>query len=149
VVSPGSTTTYTLVATGCGGTAQQQVTVNVSQAPPPPSGADLAITDLRPQTPVGPVLGDITNHGPGTLTNVTVQLSCQWVVSDPIEAIQVDSGATGSMPISISNLSPGQTQAFNTDISVDPSYRYDVTCSVQVGFNDPNLGNNSYSESFP
>ncbi|TKJ30500.1 MAG: hypothetical protein CEE40_04695 [Chloroflexi bacterium B3_Chlor] len=149
VVQPATTTTYTMIATGCGGTAQQQVTVTVSQAPPPPSGADLAITDLRPQTPVGPVLGDITNHGPGTLTNVTVQLSCQWVVSDPIEGTQVDSGATGSMPISISNLSPGQTQAFNTDISVDPSYRYDVTCSVQVGFNDPNLGNNSYSESFP
>jgi len=32
IVSPGSTTTYTLVATGCGGTAQQQVTVTVNPA---------------------------------------------------------------------------------------------------------------------
>lgn len=36
------------------------------------------------------------------------------------------------------------------DISVDLHlYQYDVSCSIQVGFNDPNLGNNSYSESFP
>ena len=122
------------------------MTVSVSQAPPPPSGADLAITDLRPQTPVGPVLGDITNHGPGTVSNVTVQLSCQWDEFDPIEGIH-NTGQMGPMPIFIGNLSPGQTQEFNTDISVQPGqYDVDFSCSIQVPFNDPNPGNNSYSE---
>src|SRR5574341_1194058 len=35
-VSPGSTTTYTLTATGCGGVATSQVTVTVNPALPPP-----------------------------------------------------------------------------------------------------------------
>lgn len=144
---PGQTKTFNLRAVGPGGEDTDSVTVTVTQ--PPPFAADLAITDLYPETDYGPVGVRITNHGPGTVSNVTVQLSCQWDQVDPIEGTTVDTGQMGPMPISISNLSPGQTQAFNTDISVDPSYRYDVTCSVQVGFNDPNGGNNSYSESFP
>jgi hypothetical protein len=146
VVSPGSTTTYTLVATGCGGTAQQQVTVTVN---PAVFSADLAITDLYPETNYGPVWTRITNHGPGTVNNVTVQLSCQWAQVDPIEGTTVDTDQMGPMPISIASLSPGQTQAFNTDIDVAPGYRYDMACTVQVPFTDPNPGNNSYSESFP
>ena len=35
-VSPGTTRTYTLTATGCGGTARKQVTIVVNPAPPPP-----------------------------------------------------------------------------------------------------------------
>lgn len=35
-VNPGGTTTYTLSATGCGGTVRRQVTVAVNPAPPPP-----------------------------------------------------------------------------------------------------------------
>jgi hypothetical protein len=146
IVSPGSTTTYTLVATGCGGTAQQQVTVTVN---PAVFSADLAITDLYPETNYGPVWTRITNHGPGTVNNVTVQLSCQWAQVDPIEGTTVDTDQMGPMPISIASLSPGQTQAFNTDIDVAPGYRYDMACTVQVPFTDPNPGNNSYSESFP
>jgi hypothetical protein len=145
VVSPGSTTTYTLVATGCGGTAQQQVTVTVN---PAVFSADLAITDLYPETYVqGPVWVRITNHGPGTVNNVTVQLSCQW--NRTILQRPAGSGQQGPMPIPIGNLSPGQTQAFNTDIPVELyEYGYDMTCSIQVPFNDPNPGNNSYSEPF-
>ena len=143
VVSPGSTTTYTLVATGCGGTAQQQVTVTVN---PAVFSADLAITDLRAEAPSLEVHGDITNRGPGTVSNATVQLSCQWDDYDPIEGIH-NTGQVGPMPILIGNLSPGQTQVFNTDIRVRPGqYQVDFSCSIQVPFNDPNPGNNSYSE---
>jgi len=135
-----------MVATGCGGTAQQQVTVTVSQGPPPPSGADLAITDLRAEPPSLEVHGDITNHGPGTVTNVTVQLTCQWDERDPIEGTH-NPGQMGPMPIFISSLSPGQRQVFNTDITVRPGqYEVDFSCSIQVPFNDLNAGNNSYSE---
>ena len=144
-MSPGSTTTYTLVATGCGGTAQRQVTVTVN---PAAFSTDLAITDLYPQTNYGPVWVRITNHGPGTVNNVTVQLSCQWDEIDAIEGIH-NPGQQG-MPIHIGILSPGQTQEFNTDISVNlHSYTYDITCTIQVPFNDPNPGNNSHSEHWP
>jgi hypothetical protein len=145
-VSPQTTTTYTLVATGCGGTAQQQVTVTVN---PAVFSADLAITDLYPETLYGPIWVRITNRGgPGTVYD-TVQLSCQWNEKDAIEGTSTP-GQMGPMPIPISNLGPNQTQAFNTDISINlHSYTYDMTCSMQVPFNDPNTGNNSYSESFP
>jgi hypothetical protein len=145
VVSPGSTTTYTLVATGCGGTAQQQVTVTVN---PAVFSADLAITDLYPQTLNGPIWVRITNRGPGTVTNTTIQISCQWNRS--ISGRPLDSGQSGSIPLPVGSLSPGQTTAFNTDIPVDlHSYAYDMTCTIQVPFNDSNPGNNTYSESFP
>ncbi len=151
VVQPATTTTYTLVGTGCGGTSTQQVTIVVEQAPPtpePPFAADLAITDLYPETLYGPVGVRITNHGPGTVNNVTVQLSCQWEERDPIEGYE-NPGQMGPMSIGIGNLAPGQTQAFNTGIAVDLHvYQYDFSCSIQVPFNDPNQGNNSYSESF-
>jgi hypothetical protein len=146
IVSPGSTTTYTLVATGCGGTAQQQVTVTVN---PAVFSADLAITDLYPETNYGPVWVRITNHGPGTVNNLNVQLSCQWNERDAIEGTSTP-GQMGPLSIPIGSLSPGQTQAFNTDIAVDlHQYGYDMTCSIQVPFNDPNPANNTYSESFP
>jgi hypothetical protein len=143
-VSPGSTTTYTLVATGCGGTDQRQVTVTVN---PAVFSADLAITDLRAEPPSLEVVGDLTNRGPSTISNATVQLYCTWAQTDPIEGTVVDSGDVGPMPILIGNLSQGQTQVFYTDIIVHPGqYDVDFSCTVQVPFNDPNLGNNSYPE---
>jgi hypothetical protein len=149
---PGQTASYTLRAVGPGGEDTADVTVTVTQPQPTPTqpfSADLAITDLYPETNYGPVWTRITNHGPGTVNNVTVQLSCQWAQVDPIEGTTVDTDQMGPMPISIASLSPGQTQAFNTDIDVAPGYRYDMACTVQVPFTDPNPGNNSYSESFP
>ncbi|MBI4786302.1 MAG: hypothetical protein HY782_04570 [Chloroflexi bacterium] len=52
VVSPATTTTYTLTATGCGGTVTQQVTVTVTGAPPA-GQPDLTVTALEfnPATP--------------------------------------------------------------------------------------------------
>lgn len=146
VVSPGSTTTYTLVATGCGGTAQQQVTVTVN---PAVFSADLAVTDLYPETLYGPVYGRLTNHGPGTLNNVTIQFSCQWdEIVDPIEGIH-NPGQIGSRNITITSLSPGQTTPWNTGIDIDlHQYEYDITCSISYS-NDPNAGNNSHSEHWP
>ena len=45
------------------------------------------------------------------------------------------------------NLNPGQTQSFATGLNLDTNvYEYQVGCEVQVGFNDPNGGNNFYSE---
>lgn len=144
---PTQSRTYDLRAVGPGGEDTADVTVTVTQPQPTPTqpfSADLAITDLRPQW--NEAHGDITNHGPGTVVNVNVQLSCEWDQIDPIEGTIYDSGQTGTMPILISSLSPGQTQEFNTDILVDPAFEYDVACTLQVPFNDPNTGNNSYFE---
>jgi hypothetical protein len=148
---PGSTTTYTLVARSPGGDATASVSVTVTHPQPTatataPFAADLAITDLRAEPPSHEVLGDITNHGPGTVSNVTVQLSCQWDQYDPIENMHL-TGQLGPTPIFIGNLNPGKTQVFGTGIIVNPgSYQVDFSCSIQVPFNDPNLGNNSHSE---
>jgi len=147
VVQPASTTTYTMVATGCGGTTTQQVTVVVN---PAVCNADLAITDLRPQTPSGPILGDITNHGPSTLTNETLYVYCNYDETDPIEGTsQSDAGGTY---VTIASLSPGQTASFNTSIALTPGYQYDFTCKLDwdsMDCHDPAHANNYYSESFP
>jgi len=144
-VSPQATTVYTLIATGCGGERTKEVTVVVSQAPPPTSGIDLAITDLYAQSLYGPVWVRITNHGPGTVNNATIQISCQ--LDKSISGRPLGPDQPVPIPIPIGNLSPGQTQAFNTDIGLElSSYQYDITCTIQVPFNDPNLGNNTHSE---
>jgi hypothetical protein len=151
-VCPGSTTTYTLHVEHAAGATDRTVTINVTGAPPPPPPpftADLAVTDLYPETLYGPVYGRVTNHGPGTLTNVTIQFSCQWVKTDPIEGIQ-ETNQIGPTNMTITSLSPGQTTPFNTAISVDlHQFQYDMTCTIHVPFSDPNGANNSYSETFP
>lgn len=134
--------------------------------PPPPPGAtptatptavptsepsltaDLAVTHLfATASPAGDVRARITNNGPDSLTNVNVQLSCTVGVNPYGGGIPSGHGA--GFPITVS-LTPGQTGEFGTGISVDTSQAwYDVTCTVQPSFNDPNPGNNSYSRTFP
>ena len=48
-VTPNQTTTYTLTATGCGGTVTRQVTIIVSSAAPPPPAPSLTF-DFSPKT---------------------------------------------------------------------------------------------------
>ncbi|MFQ6014084.1 MAG: hypothetical protein ACE5NP_01405 [Anaerolineae bacterium] len=157
VVSPTTTTTYTMTATGCGGTKTQQVTVTVTGAPPPPPPAatatptpwttDLAVTDLYPDKwKNGTVYGRITNHGPGTCKNVQIQFSCSWAKTAYGATFGLNQ-AIGPKKITITSLNPGQTADFNTGITVDiTQFWYDMTCSIQVPFNDPNTANNSYQE---
>jgi hypothetical protein len=146
VVSPGSTTTYTMIANGCGGETRQQVTIVVNPAPAPPSGIDLAITDLYADGLYGSVWARITNHGPGTVSNQTIHITCQW--DESMSGRPLGPGQMGPIPLPIGSLSSGQTQAFNADISVTlgDDHEYDMTCTIQVPFNDPNPGNNSHSE---
>jgi hypothetical protein len=147
-VSPQSTTIYTMIANGCGGETRQQLTIVVSPAPAPPSGIDLAITDLYAQSLYGPLWARITNRGPGTVNNTTIHISCHW--DRFISGRSLGSGDTGSIPLPIGSLSPGQTEAFNTDLSLElpGGYQYDITCTIQVPFNDPNPSNNTHSETF-
>jgi hypothetical protein len=148
VVKPTKTTTYILTATGCGGATTKQVTVNVTGAPPPtPWTTDLAVTDLYPdKLKGGTVYGRITNHGPGTCTNVQIQFSCSWVKTAYGATFGLNE-SIGPSKITITSLNPGQTASFNTGIVVDiTQFWYDMTCSIQVPFNDPDTANNSYPE---
>ncbi len=119
--------------------------------PPPPPGplqADLAVTDLFPQNlPLGPVVAKITNNGPDSLTNASIDLSCQ-VSTQPYGGGTPSAQGIGG-PISVT-LNPGQTAEFPAGLSIDISQALsEVTCTITVPFNDPNPGNNNYAEKFP
>ncbi len=118
---------------------------------PPPSTltADLAVTDLYPdKQPSGTLWARITNHGPDTVTNASVQLTCESKRTEPF-ICNKDTLGPVTLPVSVS-LAPGQTTAFNATIGLDTAkYWYDAKCTVQVSFNDPNTANNSFSEVIP
>jgi hypothetical protein len=109
---------------------------------------DLTVTDLFPLSlPQGDIHARITSNGPDSLTNADVQLSCTVDVHPYGGGIAF--GQAPSFPITVS-LSPGQTGEFSTSISVDLTQAwYEVTCTVQPAFTDPNPTDDSYSETFP
>lgn len=123
--------------------------------PPPPGGgswgiltADLAVTDLfvKPNTEVWL---RITNNGPDSLSNSSINQTCT-MVRTPWGTQTPDATQTNAGPITIT-AAPGQTQEFNTGFQsfVTTQWKYKVTCTISVGFNDPSLTNNTYFEYFP
>jgi hypothetical protein len=66
VVTPTQTTTYTLTATGCGGTVTRQVTVNIGGLGGIGLGGlyDLAITDIDDDKVTGYAYISVKNKGP-------------------------------------------------------------------------------------
>lgn len=165
VAKPNQTTTYTLTATGCGGTATRQVTVIVHGititplspilTPTPTSiighviNVDLAITDLYPLSlPKGEVYTRITNHGPDTLTNASVTLYCSSTKTNYSSGVKTTEAKDYPTQISL-NLKPGQTQAFGTNVLIDTTTGwYTIECRVPFML-DPKPTNNSYSEKIP
>ncbi|MDZ7378509.1 MAG: hypothetical protein ONB06_04100 [candidate division KSB1 bacterium] len=164
-VSPVQTTTYTLTATGCGGTTTKQVTINVSGfaitplpvAPSPTRtpiiahiiSADLAVTDIFPETlPQGKVFLRITNHGPDNLTNAEITFQCSQSYT-PVSGLGGGSGATPPLTIKNFTLQAGQTIAHDTGLTVNTNqFKYQITCSVSFPF-DPKSANDTYSENIP
>lgn len=109
---------------------------------------DLKMSDLYADKLLnGTVYGRITNRGPGTITNVVVSFSCQWSKTAYGATIGLleqmgprNMTITGPLP-------PGQDTPFNTYITVDlTQYWYDMTCTVNVPFSDPDTSNNTYNE---
>jgi len=79
------------------------------------------------------------------LSNVNVQVSCSAERSDKSNG-QLSSGGNRNFSAKL-NLSPGQTRDFSTGISLDTNvFDYLVGCEVHPDFNDPNPGNNVFSE---
>jgi hypothetical protein len=115
---------------------------------PLPTGADITPTDLYPDNqPEGVMWARITNNGPETLTNNKVDITLSCVVTRLTDSTEMISGATPTHHIL--NLAPGQTQTISLGTVIDTSrYRYDFTVTVTpVDFTDPNMGNNTYTES--
>jgi hypothetical protein len=174
VVTPATTTIYTLTITGCGGTVERQATVIVNPPPPtpsptpsptptptpapPPGGGswgitpiDLAVTGLSPDNlPQGEVWVTIANNGPYGLTNAQVTLGCSGTA---YLAGGGGSVAIATMPWTISvNLDVGWSAQYDTTISVDTNQfsSYFLECSIEaVSFKDDITGNNSNSAWIP
>ncbi len=111
-----------------------------------PFTADLAVTDIYPgKQPHGQFHVRITNHGPGTLNNVKVGISCSSERSNKSNG-QLSSGGNANFDLTI-GMKPGEIQSHPTTLSLDTTvFDYLVGCEVHPGFNDPNPGNNVYSE---
>ena len=134
----------------------QQPAPQQPAAPQPPSGGsskawstDLAVTDIYPgKLPYGQFWFRITNHGPKTASNVQVPVICRSLITNYFNGSK---STDGPVTITINaNLKPGETKAYNTNLTTDTkNFWYNVTCEVNPNFNDPNPGNNSYSEIIP
>ena len=120
------------------------------QQPQQPSGgqfsADIAVTDIYPgKQPYGQFHVRITNNGPGTLSKVKVNVDCSSERSDKNNG-QLSSGGNAKFDVTL-NMKPGETKSFPTTLKLDTTvFDYLVGCEVFPGFNDPNQGNNVYSE---
>ena len=119
--------------------------------PPPPSNgggpfsADVSVTDIYAgNKPQGQFQVRITNHGPGTLKNVTVPVRCEYERTDKNTKQQSSKSATISVKLSIK---PGEQMSFPTSLTLDTNvFEYLVACEVMPNFDDPNPGNNNFNE---
>jgi len=167
-VCPGGTTTYELLVEAPGEPQVRTVILHVEgepepgqpptpsagptptsppSGPPSPQTVDLAVTDLYPDNlPKGKVYVRITNNGPASLTNASVELKCGGQ-GTPLGGQPPWSHVESPTILTIS-LNPGQTNAFQTNVAVDTTqYSYDVWCAVSPKtLSDPNASNNKYSE---
>jgi len=167
-VCPENTTTYELLAEAPVGPQERVVTLHVEggpgpeqppipaagptptsppSGPPSPQTVDLAVTDLYPDNlPKGKVYVRITNNGPASLTNASVELKCGGQ-GTPLGGQPAWSHVESPTILTIS-LNPGQTSAFQTNVAVDTTqYSYNVWCAVSPKtLSDPNTSNNKYSE---
>jgi hypothetical protein len=113
--------------------------------------ADLAATDLFADKLVqGKVYVRITNHGPDSLTNASVELKCN-AHGVPLASQPPYSHVMSPKKITVS-LNPGQTKEFDTTILLDTTkyLYYEVTCGISTqAFTDPSVSNNNYSERIP
>ena len=107
---------------------------------------DVAVTDIYAgNQPHGQIHARITNHGPGTLNNVKVEVLCGMDATHKSNG-QMAGGDQMTKTVKL-NLNPGETYSFPTGLKIDTNtFNYGVGCQVSGGFNDPNPGNDYYWE---
>jgi hypothetical protein len=112
--------------------------------------ADLAVTDIfATSLPKGDLYLRITNNGPDRAQVDWLQINCMFQIyryngTKPPLAL----GALMSVPV---DLNPGQTkeyQIYHPDFDTTNQW-YEYSCAVAPKFNDPNPGNDRYSETIP
>jgi uncharacterized cupredoxin-like copper-binding protein len=108
--------------------------------------ADLAVTDIFPDSlPQGDVYCRITNNGPDTLQNVSVQL-VTYVTAFPLPSGNIIPETSHTTNVTVT-LQPGETGEFDTDVNVDTdNYWYYVTSEITLPMLDPIPGNNIHTE---
>jgi hypothetical protein len=107
----------------------------------------VAVTDIYPgKQPYGQFWVRITNHGPGTLHNVKLNVRCS---AFPTRKQGFGAFINDHKSFNVTlNLKPGQTQAFATGLSLDMTqFTYYVHCKAHPGFHDPHP-KNEYGEHF-
>jgi hypothetical protein len=144
VVTPAQTTTYTLTATGCGGTTTQQAIVTVNPAAPPPGGGywgqsptntppppqiivqptiiylllpDLAITDIYLDKPTGDTYIKYMNNSAFWLTGYAT-----WSCA----AVQVKTPGGGST-------NPNRKQSGSFSVNLDKGRESALHTSLYIG----------------
>jgi hypothetical protein len=150
VVTPATTTTYTLTATGCGGTMTYQVTVTVNAAPPAQFTADVEITDLVLQGSGANtlVLAVLRNNGPDNIVNAQVTLQCEASICPnnvPCVGNIIQTYQAQSILLS---LAPGQTTQVSSlhFFNSNTDYTDYAKCTATVPWTDPNPANNTRTE---
>jgi hypothetical protein len=151
VVTPATTTTYTLTATGCGGTTTYQVTVTVNAAPPAQFTADVEITDLVLQGSGANtlVLAVLRNNGPDNMVNVQLTLQCEASLCPnnvvPCWGNIIHTYQAQSILLS---LAPGQTTQVSSlhFFNSNTDYTDYAKCTATVPWADPNPANNTRTE---
>lgn len=152
-VKPGQTTTYTLTATGCGGTATKQVTITVNPMADitilPLHLLDLAVTKVGPVslTRADKVYVDLKNTG-----NVDIDANVHVVCTaigrqrgNPTQ--QVPTASDETLPIT---LSKGGTGFFWPSLVIDATaFSYDVVQCVVGLDGDPTPGDNQNGFNVP
>ncbi len=157
-VKPDKTTTYTLTATGCGGTVTKQVTITVNPGnigiidtskPLIPLKPDLAVTKIAPVSTTRPdkVYVDIKNTGILDI-DANVHVVCVAVGlmrGNPSIVVPASSDETVHI-----QLSKGGTGFFYPSTIIDAvSYQYaQVTCNVALD-GDPTPDDNKMTISIP
>jgi hypothetical protein len=152
LVSPLVATTYTLTATGCGGTTTYQTTVTVN--PAPGQSANLEPTDLWIDwnNPNYPMWLTITNQYSENRSNFTVAAVCtlemypKGLTTNPGAQQGMTTMDLGQIPLTVAW---GQTTEVNTQFSNFDLQNHDyvVYCTITpVDFTDPSW--NSHLETF-
>lgn len=150
-VCPGSTTNYDMHIVYAGGTTDRRVTIEVAGGASSAVTADIAVVGLfADNLPVGNILVQVLNYGPGTLSNATIELKCNSA-GTPLGNWQPWSHIESPWQHTVS-LNPGDTATFQTQMTVDTTqYSYEARCSAVppsqgAAFTDPDWDNNVYSK---
>jgi len=149
-VKPSTTTTYTLTATGCGGTKTQQITVTVGSSSGPllvvtiPGWqnklVDLALVNIFVRPGDGHVMATFRNNSASATINATTTLKC---------ANGKGNGALVSSKTVTLNLSPGAIYNQDTGWTKTTASKSTLYCSFTPPSGDVNSGNDSMSSAIP